>query len=96
MRLIDADALKIEIAILHGGDYKTIHYLNHAPTVDAVPVIRCKDCKHRPWKVYDDKGKFLGVDAPDEMCPCQCEDNFYNYVPDDDWYCANGERKENA
>ena len=51
MRLIDADALKIEIAILHGGDYKTIHYLNHAPTVDAVPVIRCKDCKH--WQCDD-------------------------------------------
>lgn len=46
MRLIDADALKIELAILHGGDYKTIHYLNHARTVDAVPVIRCKDCKY--------------------------------------------------
>lgn len=51
MRLIDADALKIEIAILHGGDYKTIHYLNHAPTVDAVPVIRCKDCR---WNTADE------------------------------------------
>ena len=46
MRLIDADALKIEIAILHGGDYKTIHYLNHARTVDAVPVIRCRECEY--------------------------------------------------
>ena len=47
MRLIDADALKIELACLHGSDYQTIHYLNHAPTVDAVQVIRCKDCKHK-------------------------------------------------
>lgn len=45
MRLIDADALKIELAILHGGDYKTIHYLNHARTVDAVPV------RHGKWKL---------------------------------------------
>ena len=42
-RLIDADALKIEIACLHGADYQTIHYLNHAPTVDAVPV------RHGKW-----------------------------------------------
>lgn len=46
MRLIDADALKIELALLHGGDYKAIHYLNHAPTVDAVPVIRCRECSN--------------------------------------------------
>lgn len=45
MRLIDADALKIEIACLHGSDYQTIHYLNHAPTVDAVPVRHGKWCE---------------------------------------------------
>lgn len=99
-RLIDADAMIADLLTVDPR-YETMidwccRVLDAQPTIDAVPVVRCKDCKHRPWKVYDDKGKFLGVDAPDEMCPCQCEDNFYNYVPDDDWFCANGERKENA
>lgn len=47
MRLIDADALKLEIACLYGSNPKYLNWLNHAPTVDAVPVIRCKDCKYR-------------------------------------------------
>lgn len=51
MRLIDADALKIEIACVFGSNPKYINWLNHAPIVDAVPVIRCKDCKH--WACDD-------------------------------------------
>ena len=61
MRLIDADALKQlteESIAEYGNDYYTgdmiygmqcvVHYATtDAPTVDAVPVIRCKDCKHR-------------------------------------------------
>lgn len=44
MRLIDADAL------LKGRqDHEMIstHVIWNAPTIDAVPVIRCKDCKHK-------------------------------------------------
>ena len=62
-------------------------------TVDAVPVIRCKDCKHRPI-VIDAEGNGFDYDFPDERCPCQCEDGWYNWMPKDNWYCANGERKE--
>ena len=51
MRLIDADALKIDIMCVYGSNPKYIKWLNHAPTVDAVPVIRCKDCKH--WQCDD-------------------------------------------
>ena len=42
MRLIDADEL-----LKHKTDHDTIstHLIYNAPTVDAVPVIRCKDCK---------------------------------------------------
>ena len=49
-RLIDADELKkafdfdddaeLEVAVVHYG-------IDHAPTIDAVPVVRCKDCKYR-------------------------------------------------
>ena len=51
MRLIDADALKLDIACVYGSNPQYINWLNHAPTVDAVPVIRCKDCKH--WQCDD-------------------------------------------
>ena len=65
-----------------------------APTVDAVPVIRCKDCKHRP---IDTGGKGYGEDLSFDdgyKCPCKCEDPFYSWMPKDDWFCANGERSE--
>ena len=46
MRLIDADALK-EAFYERGLGYQAIDELiNEAPTIDAVPVVRCKDCKH--------------------------------------------------
>ena len=49
MRLIDADALKIrDISPSYWQvvDGLTEYDIEDAPTVDAVPVIRCKDCKH--------------------------------------------------
>lgn len=48
-------------------------------------IVHCKDCKHRPTQ----KKCF-----PDTVCPCQCSDSYYSWVPPDDWYCADGERKE--
>ena len=49
MRLIDADALKEHIkrytSVFAKYDWREIcEMLNDAPTVDAVPVVRCKDC----------------------------------------------------
>ena len=52
MRLIDADALGINKAkreIFNDPKYadgwnSAIEVINNAPTVDAVPVVRCKDC----------------------------------------------------
>lgn len=46
MRLIDADALKFDIMCVYGSNPKYINWLNHAPTVDAVPVVRCRDCRY--------------------------------------------------
>ena len=39
MRLIDADALKLDIMCVYGSNPQYINWLNHAPTVDAVPVV---------------------------------------------------------
>lgn len=51
MRLIDADALAKEL--MHEGLGYQYNRVINAPTVDAVPVIRCKDCKH--WDCSDDE-----------------------------------------
>lgn len=51
MRLIDADALKFDIMCVYGSNPQYLNWLNHAPTVDAVTVVRCKDCKH--WHCDD-------------------------------------------
>ena len=64
------------------------------PRIDAVPVVRCKDCKYRPT---DTGGHGYGQDlefANDYKCPCKCEDGWYSWMPEDDWFCANGERSE--
>lgn len=55
MRLIDADALIEEHCKGCGQDIKdgcktdpvcaTLMWFEDAPTIDAVPVVRCKDCK---------------------------------------------------
>ena len=42
MRLIDADRL---LQGYEDHDFIDTHIIWNAPTVDAVPVIRCKDCK---------------------------------------------------
>lgn len=61
------------------------------PAADVEEVIRCKDCKHRPFDSEDTQG--FGVEFPDEKCPCQCDDGWYNWRPDNEWFCANAERR---
>ncbi len=54
-----------------------------------VPVVRCKECKHRPK--YDGPNRVV---FPDGICPCQCDDEYYNWMPSDDWLCPDGEKVE--
>ena len=44
MRLIDADALVSLEEVKHKG-CEYIEEINNAPTIDAVSVVRCKDCR---------------------------------------------------
>ena len=44
MRLIDADDYAREMNGVYPEYWKEV--LDDVPTVDAVPVVRCKDCKH--------------------------------------------------
>ena len=50
------------------------------PTVDAVPVVWCGECKHR----FVD-----GENVRYNVCELT-----HNRVQSDDWFCADGERKD--
>ena len=56
-------------------------------------LIHCKDCKHRPILDGDDEREGFNLVFPTERCPCQCADPWYNWMPKDNWYCGNAERK---
>ncbi len=85
MRLIDADALK-EHKFVDTDDNYRIGWndaldavANCEPTVDAVPVIRCKDCKH----------------YVDEQCDRYADETLgYVHSTQAEGYCWVAERKE--
>ena len=85
MRLIDLDSDYIQETLYRRG-FKTRQdideWLNNAPTIDAVPVVRCKDCIGR----YD----------TDECPMCfLIEGKYYEYTHENG-FCDRGERKEGA
>ena len=112
MRLIDADAFIDDVMEryckscdkrrgIKNGKYRIIYEIGEAPcracsvddmkddvdnfqTIDAVPVVRCKDCKHR--------------DPEDHGCDCAGHEMLKGgFIPmPDDWFCADGERREDA
>ena len=100
MRLIDADrALEIvrDQGIAHPNAYHLTNYatliLREAPTIDAVPVVRCMECKHHRDKNEQEKQYFvedvLICTSPDATDDC------WNAVWPDH-FCSYGERKEGA
>lgn len=48
MRLVDTDAVKLPEGFFEKVDNapKFYDWLNSLPTIDAVPVVRCKECVH--------------------------------------------------
>ena len=84
MRLIDADALK-ENVFFHEVDnesYVEEKDIDNTPTVDAVSVVRCKDCKHgRRW--YKHTGEMY----------VECKMDIDPIDRDSDFFCADGERR---
>ena len=71
------------IARLHVADIDTI------PRVDAVEVVRCRECKH--WKP---SGSKAGNSFSDMEYIGGCE--FTNYYRTESDFCSYGERKEGA
>lgn len=99
MRLIDGDRLlktleqeeayHSDLPQRADGVRDAIMDVMSAPAVDAVPVVRCKDCIHRPTGE-----EMEDLEFPDNRCPCRCEDYWYSWKPSDDWFCPYGERKD--
>jgi hypothetical protein len=52
---------------MRGGIRKALRCMEQTPTIDAVPVVRCKDCKH-----YDKRSDYcegMGFSClPDDFC----------------------------
>ena len=102
MGLIDADIADVVIIYDKSNELTQVSaireyikrqkaFLDKFPTIDAVPVVRCWECKHR----YT------------ENCPMYFHDSYWHegyeeYVDDDtdhtedDYFCPKGERKEGA
>lgn len=69
--------------------------IEQAPTVDAVEVVRCKDCKHRE-SVWHKDGRMKDGGYYYYYCNLDTGDPFElgREAEQDDWFCADGERKE--
>ena len=78
MRLIDADTLIKEANADGAYVYVDAKQIADAPTVDFVPVVRCKDCK---W-LYDEMGDYC----------CRSHRGLVRICKNS--FCSYGERKE--
>ena len=67
-RLIDADVLRTKaiVDVESGEPFIGLQELDEAPTVDAVPVIRCRGCKYGGHCEMED---MLRAEHPDPFCP---------------------------
>lgn len=81
MRLIDADKVILEIVHKYGREQgDAILEIDNAPVVDAVSIVRCKDCKYN-YNTCINHGK---------MNP-RCD--FTDYFLTENDYCSRGERR---
>lgn len=88
MRLIDIDDISLRKTIACGGlSAKALwRRIQQQPTIDAVSVVRCKECKHCKKK----KGTFRG----EPIFFYRCEEHNRDVESDD--YCSWGERSDNG
>ena len=98
MTLIDADALQCillpittalehEYGSLGGAVSGCMKHIDNAPTIDAVPVVRCRECKHHYWEQEPCHGKTVHYCKLPHMRGVEVFKEFF---------CYYGERKEGA
>ena len=89
MRLIDADAVIADVKKNNQTNFDKQDWTSRnvctlligAPTIDAVPVVRCRECIH--WV-----GDFPGATKYVKRC------EWAGYMVGENGYCVYGERKE--
>ena len=99
MRLIDADLLSEAIHDNVPAPYEDASWakenclaeIDAAPTVDAVPVVRCRECKHHRDK-NEQEQQYLVEDILICTSPDATDDCWNAVWPDH--FCSYGERKE--
>ena len=87
MRLIDADALSkklCETTIFIKGGEAFQRMINNATTIDAEPIVRCKECMYFKKWIIDFTGDTI------ELNSC----SYNNHGMNEDGYCSRGKRKE--
>lgn len=85
MRLIDIEDMALLKTVSCGGlsAKKLWKRIKEQPTIDAVEVVRCKDCKHHEKFLFDDSKVLCWVHDTDIV------------VSQTD-YCSYGERREDG
>lgn len=98
MRLIDADALTRhkQLEAMGNGKYEDVEVvyandIDNAPTIDAVPVVWCKDC--RWWDNSEDSPFGYCMAMKHGYMSENWEIGIYRRYKGD-FYCADAERKE--
>ena len=88
MRLVDADNARE----CFGGDGVTgavmKRMFDSLPTIDAVPVVRCRECGNY--------GKIGDCKSLDLLICIHSDTINHNFFPDPDFFCSYGQRKEAA
>ena len=84
MRLIDADALKVNMCgafIDHIEEFRAITIVDDAPSID---IVRCKECKHWHREIDENGVEYVNFS--------KCTKGHYGNGLD--FHCADGERRE--
>ena len=91
-KLIDADKINYHehTECMWHGDFETVRTVTdkeiaEIPTVDAVPVVRCRDCK---WFAENRNGEWYGCWLFNAILANESE------KPREDDFCSYGERKD--
>ena len=103
MRLIDSDSLKDYIDCGHlrpptelcFSELDVCNMIDKRPTIDAVEVVRCRDCIH--WFPHTQCGFDEDNDEYHDYCGLLIpDDDYYAYTRKPDDYCSYGECREDG
>ena len=93
-RLIDLYKIKpIYFPSTEMDGLDVVRYLETLPTVDAVEVVRCKDCKH--WCTVEREPNYGSCSKLEDRYKEDCESSFDETTRFDD-FCSYGERRTNG